>query len=134
MPNNSYAVDTNILIYLLDSSDNRKRNIAENILAENPKIPAQVLSEYLNVTRRLLNLPKADVVIQCAALLKDCEIIPVSCNTLTTAAGFIQKYGFQIFDSIIIAAALEANCTVLYSEDMQHGFKINGLTIVNPFI
>jgi len=49
--NNSFAVDTNILIYLHDKSDERKRKIAENILIENPKIPAQVISEYLNVIR-----------------------------------------------------------------------------------
>ena len=134
MTNNYAAVDSNILIYLHDSSDKRKRNIADNILAENPKIPAQVISEYLNVTRRLLNLSKADIIIQCAALLKDCEIIPVTCNTLTKAAELISKYDFQLFDSIIVSAALEADCSVLYSEDMQHGLLVNNLTIVNPFV
>lgn len=132
--NNSFAADTNVLIYLHDKSDDRKRKIAENILAENPKIPAQVISEYLNVTRRLLNLPKTEIITQCALLLKDCEIVPVSHNTLTEAANIIDKYGFQIFDAIIIAASIQANCSILYSEDMQHGFVINNMTVLNPFI
>ena len=62
---NSIAVDSNILVYLHDSSDVRKRTIAENILAGNPRIPAQVISEYINVTRRLLDLPKASIITQC---------------------------------------------------------------------
>lgn len=132
--NNSVAVDTNILIYLHDISDDRKRKISEDILADNPKIPAQVISEYLNVTRRLLNLTKPEIVRQCVSLFKRCEIIPTTHATLTDAAGLIEKYDFQIFDAIVISAALEAGCTVLYSEDMQHGLAVNNLAIVNPFL
>lgn len=131
---NSIAVDTNVLVYLHDSSDARKRNIAENILAENPKIPSQVISEYLNVTKRILSLSKTELVSQCAELLKDCEIINVSCETLINSVTLIQKYDFQIFDSIIVAASLEAGCTILYSEDMQHNMVINNLIILNPFV
>jgi predicted nucleic acid-binding protein len=132
--NNSVAVDTNVLLYLHNKSDDRKRRIAENILADNPKIPAQVISEYLNVTRRLLDLSKTEIVKQCADLLQDCEIIPMSYQTLTDASNIVDKHNFQIFDSIIIAAALQANCSVLYSEDMQHGFVIRSMTVLNPFI
>ena len=134
MKSSLVAVDTNVLVYLHDNSDERKRSIAKNILAERPKIASQVISEYLNVTRRILALPKADIVIQCANLLNGCPITPISANTLISAATLIEKYGFQIFDAVIVAAALEADCTVLYSEDMQHGFKVESLTILNPFI
>ncbi len=131
--NNSFAVDTNVLIYLHDKSDEKKRRIAENILADNPKIPVQVISGYINVTHRLLDLPKTEIVRQCATLFKDCEIIPISHQTFPDAANIIDKYGLQIFDSIIIALSLQANCSVLYSEDMQDGLKINQLTVSNPF-
>jgi len=127
------AVDSNVLLYLHDKSDKRKRDIATNILSDNPKISTQVISEFINVTRRQLDLSKADIVTYCADLLKDCEIIPVSCDTLTNAAALIQRYDFQIFDSIIVAASIEANCTILYSEDMQDGLVIGKLTILNPF-
>ncbi len=134
MPNSFIAVDTNVLVYLHDSSDTRKRNIAEHILAGNPKVPSQVISEYLNVTRRVLKLSKFEIVAQSANLLKDCEIIQVSCHTLTKATDLIQKFDFQLFDSIIVAAACEADCNILYSEDMQHGLVVEGLTILNPFL
>ena len=131
---NHIAVDSNILLYLHDKSDKRKRDIAKNILSDNPKISTQVISEFINVARRQLDLSKADIIAYCAELLKECEITPVSCDTLTRAAALIQKYDFQIFDSIIVASVLEANCTILFSEDMQHGLVINKLTIVNPFV
>ena len=131
---NCIAADSNILLYLHDKSDKRKRDIAKNILSDNPKISTQVISEFINVARRQLDLPKSEILAYCADLLRDCEIIQVSCGTLTNATALIKRYDFQIFDSIIVAAALEANCTILYSEDMQDGLVINELTIVNPFI
>jgi predicted nucleic acid-binding protein len=134
MNNNLIAVDTNILLYLHDKSDKRKRDIAKNILSDNPKIPAQVISEFLNVTRRQLVLSKVDIVAYCADLLKFCDILPISCDTLNNAAALIQKYDFQIFDSVIVAASLDAGCSVLYSEDMQHGLVVNDMTILNPFV
>ena len=134
MATRSIAVDTNVLIYLHDNSDQRKKAIAENILVDDAKISTQVISEYINVTRRLLDLPKADILIQCAQLLANCEIIPVSQNTLLFAGSLTNKYNLQIFDSIIVAAALQFNCSVLYSEDMQHGLKIDTMTIINPFL
>ena len=130
-----YAVDTNVFIYLHDKLNHFKREIAENILAANPKIPAQVVSEYLNTTKRLLNLSKSELLSQCAELFSGCEIIPVSPNTLFFAATLITKYDIQLFDAVIVAASIEGNCSVLYSEDMQHNLIINNtLTIINPFI
>lgn len=128
------AVDTNILIYLHDAAA-PKRTIAENVLASNPRISSQVVSEYLNTTRRLLNMGKAELLNQCAELFKDCEIIAVTHFTLALAASLIKKYSFQLFDAVIVASAFENNCSILYSEDMQHGLIINDtLTIINPFI
>ncbi len=128
------AVDSNVLLYIHDKSDKRKRDIAKNILSDNPKISTQVISEFINVARRQLDLSKADIVTYCADLLRDCDITQVSYGTLANASALIKRYEFQIFDSIIVASAVEANCTILYSEDMQHGLQINTLNIVNPFI
>lgn len=55
-------------------------------------------------------------------------------ETLLLANDLVIKYDFQIFDSQIIASALEHNCDALYSEDLHHGLIINEqLTIINPF-
>jgi predicted nucleic acid-binding protein len=100
-----------------------------------PEISAQVISEYLNVVKRLLALPKSSLMALCAQWMAQCNIYPVGISTIRLAERLIARYNFQIFDSIIIASALEANCTVLYSEDMHHNLKVEGrLRIVNPFL
>jgi predicted nucleic acid-binding protein len=67
--------------------------------------------------------------------LEKCTVQPVVLSTVKLAQNLIGKYGFQLFDGIVVAAALEANCNILYSEDMQDGQIIeNTLKIVNPFV
>jgi predicted nucleic acid-binding protein len=135
MKTNIVAVDTNVLIYLHDSSNSAKRTTAKNILADYPKISTQVISEYLNTTRRLLALSKEDLLFQTAELFKECEVIKVLQSTLYLASSILKNYHLQLFDSIIVAASIESSCDILYSEDMQHGLVLNGtLTIINPFL
>jgi predicted nucleic acid-binding protein len=68
-------------------------------------------------------------------MIAQCIIYPLDLSTLQVAKHLIRHYDFQIFDSIIVASALEANCEVLYSEDMHHHLAIEGqLSIVNPFL
>lgn len=131
--NSFFPLDTNVLIYLHDRLDDNKRTKAQSLLADGPVISTQVISECLNVVRRLLSLSKSDLLFQSAELMANCEIVPTSRQTLIDAARIAGRYGFQIFDSIIIAASKSANCSILYSEDMQHGFTIENMTIVNPF-
>jgi predicted nucleic acid-binding protein len=80
MTPNLYAADTNVLVYLHDNSNNTKRAIAQNILADNPKIPAQVISEYLNTTKRILNIPKSELLIFDAIIVSAC--LESGCNVL----------------------------------------------------
>ena len=132
---NSIALDTNILMYLYDSSEIEKRHISELLISIKPFISAQVISEFINVTKRLQKLPKREILEKCNRVIARCEIISVGNETLATALFLIDRYDFQIFDSIIVASALEANCEVLYSEDLQHNQLIeNRLTIINPFL
>ncbi len=131
---NKVALDTNILVYSFDPQS-FKSKIADNLIAEQPIIPAQVVSEFLNVSKRLLSIPKLDILKKCNLILRECNIIPTTQNVLNHAEKLIARYDLQLFDSIIVASAIEANCTILYSEDMQHGFVVEGtLTIINPFI
>lgn len=64
-----FALDTNVLIYLHDQSNPEKREIAKNLLADIPCISSQVISEYLNTTRRLLQLSKEDLLLQACSLI-----------------------------------------------------------------
>jgi len=85
--------------------------------------------------RKKFKAQKQELMRTCFLWLEKCSIQPVVFSTVKLAQYLIDKYDFQIFDGIIVAAGLEANCDVLYSEDMQDGQVIEGtLRIVNPFV
>ena len=65
---------------------------------------------------------------------EDWIIAPIQNSTINLAIKLIQKYDFQLFDSFVVALAIEADCKILYTEDMQHGLLVNKkLQIINPF-
>lgn len=132
---NNLALDSNILIYLYNLPHDQKRAISESLVAENPVISSQVVSEFLNVSKRLLRLEKGIMLKKVISAIGQCDIVPVEQKHLVLALTLIGKYDFQLFDSIIVASVLGAGCTVLYSEDMQHGLIVeNKPTIINPFL
>jgi len=129
-----FALDTNILIYL-EGNDVSKRKIAETLLSFDPVIPTQVISEFINVIRRLRKTSKHQLMAEASALFRHCSIAQLEKSTLDLAKTLIDGYDFQIFDSIIVASALEADCETLYSEDMHHNLIVHQqLKIINPFI
>ena len=133
MTDKRFALDTNVLIYL-EGNDAAKRGIAEDLLSLAPVIPSQVVTEFLNVTCRLRKISKLQALNEAAILFADCRIAPLQNSSLDLAIKFIQKYDFQLFDSLIVALAFEADCEVLYTEDMSNGLWVNKkLKIVNPF-
>jgi predicted nucleic acid-binding protein len=132
---NSFAVDTNIFVYLRDTDSPEKQKKANNLIDLSPVVSSQVISEYLNVSKRLLKLSKGQILDICLDDLECCIIHAVNLSTLRLARKLISKYNFQLFDSIIVASSLEAGCETLYSEDLQHNQIIeNQLRIINPFI
>jgi len=135
--NNVCAVDTNILIFLHDEVNTSKKEKAENLLSDNPVVSSQVISEYLNTMKRLFSPSKSklDIILECAEIIKDCNVVPVLPSTLFLASTLIKRYDFQMFDSIVVAASIQAGCSILYSEDMHNNLVVNNtLTIINPFI
>ena len=133
--NNKVAVDTNILIYLHDDKVPVKQKIALDIMKDRPVISPQIISEYLNVLKRVLKAPKHELLEHCQKLVAISILTTINLKTIRYARHLIQKYDFQLFDSIIVASALEANCTILYSEDFQHNQLVEDkLRIINPFL
>jgi predicted nucleic acid-binding protein len=126
--------DSNVLIYAMVSGDSRRER-AQQLIAQGGVISVQVLNEFVAVARRKMRMPWGDVI----EALGDVRILfpsPVSItlDTHEAALKIAQQYGFGIYDAQIVASALEANCSTLYSGDMQGGQVINGeLTIRNPF-
>ena len=131
-------IDSNILIYaLIASQDSIKFSIAQKLLQTNQNeitLSSQVILEVsVNLLRKgYFNEPQIIKFIENS--YQDFTVIDVSKTILISASQLRSNYAFSYFDSIIVAAALAANATTLYSEDMQNGLVVNEqLTIVNPF-
>jgi len=129
------ALDSNILIYNHCLNSEEKMLISLNFFNDNPVISTQVISEYFNVMRKKFKTEKNELMELCSSWLEKCTVQPVILSTIKLAQSLVRKYDFQIFDGIIVAAALEADCDILYSEDMHNGLVIEDkLEIVNPFV
>ena len=126
-------VDTNVVLYSL-SDDMAKRRRALMILVDRPVLSLQVLNEVANVMRRKLGFTIPAIREVVLRWLVESRLHPLAPSTLLSALDVGGRYGFSHYDSLIIAAALEAGCATLYSEDLQHGQIIDqSLTIINPF-
>ena len=122
--------DTNVVLYLL-SADPAKADRAEELLAMGGTISVQVLNEFVAVASRKLRMPQTEVR---EILDQVCAVEPMTIETHERALNIAERHGLSIYDALIVAAALLAGCTTLFSEDMQHGQVIDRqLTIRNPF-
>ncbi len=125
--------DTNIVLYLL-SSDERKADRAEELLALGGKISVQVLNEFSAVSRRKFNLSWQEIEEVLQQVQVVCPVLDLTPQTHARALYLAQRYQFSFYDASIVSAALLAGCHTLYSEDMQNGLVVEQkLTISNPF-
>jgi predicted nucleic acid-binding protein len=125
--------DTNILLYLL-SGDAAKADRAEGLLATGGIVSVQVLNEFVAVAAGKLAMPLVEIREVLATIRSICGVKPLDIETHELGVDLAERYRYSIYDSLILAAALRANCVTLFSEDFQHGQKIERLTIRNPFI
>lgn len=126
--------DTNIPLYLL-SEDKLKADRAEEILGWGGVISVQVLNEFASVAKRKLKMSYPEIREILSVIRAVCEVKPLTIEIHEQGLTIAEQFGFSLYDSLIISAALQADCTIVYSEDMQHGQNINGqLLILNPFL
>ena len=127
-------LDTNVVLYAFREGDSRGQR-AEAILVQGGLISVQVLNEFAAVARRKLNKSWQEVRRALGILRVFCpEPVPLTVKTHEAAVQIAERYKYSIYDSLIIAAALEMGCNIVYSEDLQDGQVIeNSLTIRNPF-
>lgn len=131
--NGSPFFDTNIVLYAFRQDDPRSQ-VAEALLAGGGTISVQVLNEFVAVARRKLNRSWEEVHRAIGILRVFCpQPLPLTMETHEQALQISERYGYSIFDSLIIAAAVHGGATILYSEDMHDGQEISGVTIRNPF-
>jgi predicted nucleic acid-binding protein len=127
--------DTNVLVYVVGQKDERTPK-ADALVANGGVISVQVLNELASVSRRKLGMSWEEIGDALAAIRVLCpSAMPLTIDTHDAGVRIAAKYGFQFYDALIAAAALEAECTTLYSEDFQNGQLIEGrLTVRNPFV
>lgn len=133
-------IDTNVFIYSLERLDERKADKAEQliengIITGNACISFQVVQECLNTAIRKAEIPLTvdEMNLYLNSVLRPLYRVQPSLKLYQSALEIKERYRFSFYDSLIIAAALEADCKILYSEDLQNGQQIEGLTIENPF-
>ncbi len=125
--------DTNLLIDAV-SADDARAALAQRLIAGGGHISVQVLNEFAAVARRKLKKSWEEI----SAALEDirnlCEpATPLTVAIHEAAVKIAAQYGYNIYDALILAAALDAGCDTVYSEDMQDRQRIGTLTIRNPF-
>jgi predicted nucleic acid-binding protein len=126
--------DTNVILYAFSRNDDRGQ-MAETLLAAGGALSVQVLNEFVAVSRRKLDKSWDEIRRALAILRVFCPApVPLTVETHERAVHVAEQYGYSIFDSLIIAAALGTGARTLYSEDMQDGQTIDRLTIRNPFL
>jgi predicted nucleic acid-binding protein len=132
--NDRVFLDTNILLYTIGQHDVRTP-VAEALVEQGGVLSVQVLNELASVAHRKLKMSWQDVANALDAIRILCpSVVPITAETHDAALRLAVRHGFHIDDALIMAAALEAGCGMLYSEDMQSGQVIGGrLTIRNPF-
>jgi predicted nucleic acid-binding protein len=124
--------DTNILLYLL-SPASAKSDQAENILAGRGVVSVQVLNEFANVATRKFGADIRKVHDILSIIREVCTVKSLDLDTHEQGLAIAERYKFSIYDSMLLASALQARCRNFYSEDLHHGQRIEGLTIRNPF-
>jgi len=125
-------LDTNILIYAV--TDDRRAARARKALEKAQVISVQVLNEFANIARRKLGRTPGEIREATERFRAALDVLPITVELHDAALVICERYGFGFFDALIVAAALDADCTTLYSEDLQHHQVIEKrLRVENPF-
>lgn len=135
----SFFVDTNILVYAHDRSAGRKFKRAAEIVEElwesgQGVVSTQVLQELCVSLRKRIHPPLE--VSEIRALLQDFlkwKVVINSADSVLNALDFEMRYGINFWDALIVNAAEEGGCEVLYTEDLSAGQHYGSVQVVNPF-
>ena len=133
-------IDTNVFVYQLERLDARKAAIAERLIQQGIAsgtacISYQVIQECLNTAIRKaeIGLTGNEMEKYLQSVLAPLLRVQPSLRLFRSSLNIQSRYQFSFYDSLIVAAALEAGCKTLYSEDLRHGQQVEGVTIANPF-
>jgi predicted nucleic acid-binding protein len=129
--------DTNVLVYADDKSAPAKQQRAVDLVAEyrragNGVVSLQVLQEYFVTVTRKLHLD-VRIARRKVELLAEFDVAALEVTDILAAIDLHRLHGFSFWDALVLQAARQTGCGVLFSEDMQEAREVDGIRIVNPF-
>jgi predicted nucleic acid-binding protein len=125
--------DTNVALYLLSGNEALAAR-AEALLAGGGVVSVQVLNEFASVTSRKLRMTWTEIGELLAGIRAACEVVPLTEDVHKLGLTIAARHRLPVYDGMIWAAAVLSDCSILYSEDMQHGLKIGNTLLQNPFL
>ena len=127
-------LDSNVLIYAY--ANDHRRKCATDLIAEGGVISVQSLAEFIHVARRRLKINGHELIRAVQKLTDNLHVGgSVTLGVLQQGLAIAQRYQLSIYDSTLIAVALDSGCDEFLSEDLHHGLVIDGrLTVRNPFL
>lgn len=138
--NDRFFIDTNIFVYTFDSKDSKKNSISRSLIQKALTsgmgvISYQVIQEFLNVATRKFKCPltPADSRNYLQKILNPLWQVYSTIEMFEQAIEISERWKYGFYDSLIIAGAISSGCSILYTEDLQNGQKIQSVEIVNPF-
>jgi len=140
MSGEPFFLDTNILVYANDRSDPPRQTTAARLVAHGLRshravVSSQVLSEFwVTVTRKVAVPLPFDMAEKELVKLRSMVVVAIEYDTVVAAIHMQQRYDISYWDSLILAAALRARCSIVYSEDLGDGQRYGDLLVQNPFV
>jgi len=131
-------LDTNVRVYAFiarsaDPPDPRTQ-VAQDLLTRGGRISVQVLNEFADVASRNFQVSWGTILEMISSVRVLCgETMPLSAQTTESAIALAKRHRLRIYDSLILASAIEAGCSAILTEELQHGQLIDGMRIVNLF-
>jgi predicted nucleic acid-binding protein len=137
--NDRVFLDTNIFLYVYDEDAPEKQSTAKDVIQRHGLesvlcISTQVIQEfYFSLSRKFARRIPEHAILRATEGLRDLNTVQVDVEMIFEAIALSKKIQISFWDALIVQAALESHCNLLVTEDLQHGRKLGGLTIVNPF-
>ena len=139
--NDRFFVDTNIFLYIFDANAPEKATLAEALIRRSVEtrkgiVSFQVVQEFFSIAFRRLTppMPLAEAEQFLAVTFRPLLAVHSSYSLYTNALQLTHRYSMSWYDAMIVAASVEADCRVLYTEDLQHGQQFDKLKVQNPFL
>jgi predicted nucleic acid-binding protein len=135
--NGPFFVDTDVLVYADDARDPVKQAAAQDVLRRllserNGRLSLQVLQEYFAAATGKLGLASVDARRR-VEIFSHLDVVKLDVDDVLAAIDLHRLHELSIWDALVVRAAVMSGCRTLYTEDLQHGRRFEGLQVVDPF-